>query len=202
MCIFFFFLIYVGCPGQLTRTTTILHGPLDILQAQEQVRHRGDDRRTHRGSNPEQERNKSHELTTTVKLLSAGYTQELEPGTLSKAKPVKATDLQAPCVRCVFSVDEMRPIDVVCPSLIKKWFKILCVCVCVCVWWMLQVPKLEERILESLFESPWAVCCITNLSYYYVLSPSHNTVVRKLLYLLWCISFQKKNYVKKYLSYW
>jgi len=43
----------VGCPGQLTRTTTIPHGPLDILQAQEQVRHRGGDRRAHRGSNPE-----------------------------------------------------------------------------------------------------------------------------------------------------
>jgi len=42
----------VGCPGQLTHTTTIPHGPLDILQAQEQVRHRGGDRRAHRGSNP------------------------------------------------------------------------------------------------------------------------------------------------------
>jgi hypothetical protein len=42
----------VGCPGQLTRTTTIPHGPLDILQAQEEVRHRGGDRRAHRGSNP------------------------------------------------------------------------------------------------------------------------------------------------------
>jgi hypothetical protein len=49
---FFFFLIHVGCPGQLTRTTTIPHGPLDILQAQEQVRHRGGDRRAQRGSNP------------------------------------------------------------------------------------------------------------------------------------------------------
>ena len=37
--LFFFFLIYMECPGQLTRTTTIPHGPLDILQAQEQVRH-------------------------------------------------------------------------------------------------------------------------------------------------------------------
>jgi len=44
---FLFFFIYVGCPGQLTRTTTIPHGPLDILQAQEQVRHRGGDRRAH-----------------------------------------------------------------------------------------------------------------------------------------------------------
>ena len=42
----------MGCPGQLTRTTTIPHDPLDILQAQEQVRHRGGDRRAHRGSNP------------------------------------------------------------------------------------------------------------------------------------------------------
>jgi len=52
--IFFFFLIHVGCPGQLTRTTTIPHGPLDILQAQEQVRHRGGDRRAHKGSNPKE----------------------------------------------------------------------------------------------------------------------------------------------------
>jgi hypothetical protein len=50
----FFFFIHVGCPGQLTRTTTIPHGPLDILQAQEQVRHRGGDRRAHKGSNPEE----------------------------------------------------------------------------------------------------------------------------------------------------
>jgi hypothetical protein len=65
---FFFFLIYVGCPGQLTRTTTIPHGPLDILQAQEQVRHRGGDRRAHRGSNPGRGRNKSH-----------GWPQQLDP---------------------------------------------------------------------------------------------------------------------------
>jgi hypothetical protein len=65
---FFFFFIYVGCPGQLTRTTTIPHGPLNILQAQEQVRHRGGDRRAHRGSNPGRERNKSH-----------GWPQQLDP---------------------------------------------------------------------------------------------------------------------------
>jgi hypothetical protein len=59
--LFFIFLIYMGCPGQLTRTTTIPHGPLDILQAQEQVKHRGGDRRAHRGSNPGQGRNKSHD---------------------------------------------------------------------------------------------------------------------------------------------
>jgi len=58
---FLFFFIYVGCPGQLTRTTTILHGPLDTLQAQEQVRHRGGDRCAHRGSNPGRGRNKSHD---------------------------------------------------------------------------------------------------------------------------------------------
>jgi len=52
-------LIHVGCPGQLTRTTTIPHGPLDILQAQEQVRHHGSDRHAHKKSNPEQEQNKS-----------------------------------------------------------------------------------------------------------------------------------------------
>ena len=96
---FFFFLIYVGCPGQLTRTTTIPHGSLDILQAQEQVRHRGGDRRTHRGSNPGRGRNKSHELITAVKPSSARYTRELEPGHSGRAKPTKATELQAPCVR-------------------------------------------------------------------------------------------------------
>jgi len=56
---FIFFFIHVGCPGQLTRITTILHGPLDILQAQKQVRHRGGDRCAHRGSNPGGGRNKS-----------------------------------------------------------------------------------------------------------------------------------------------
>jgi len=56
----YLFFIYMGCPGQLTRTTTIPHGSLDILQAQEQVRHRGGDRRVHKGSNPGQGRNKSH----------------------------------------------------------------------------------------------------------------------------------------------
>jgi len=69
--VIFFFLIYVGCPGQLTRTTTIPHGPLDILQAQEQVRHRGGDRRAHRGSNPGRGRNKSH-----------GWPQQLDPQVL------------------------------------------------------------------------------------------------------------------------
>jgi len=49
---YIFFLINVGCPGQLARITTIPHDPLDILQAQRQVRHRGGDRRAHRGSNP------------------------------------------------------------------------------------------------------------------------------------------------------
>ena len=58
--IIFFIIIYVGCPGQLTRTTTIPHGPLDTLQAQEQVRHHRSDRRAHRGSNPKRGQNKSH----------------------------------------------------------------------------------------------------------------------------------------------
>jgi len=59
-----FFLIHVGCvgcPGQLTRTTTILHGSLDILQAQEQVRHRGGDKRAHRGSNLERKMEQVYE---------------------------------------------------------------------------------------------------------------------------------------------
>jgi len=68
LAFFFFFLIYMGCPGQLTRTTTIPHGPLNILQAQEQVRHRGGDRRAHRGSNPGRGRNKSHD-----------WSQQLDP---------------------------------------------------------------------------------------------------------------------------
>jgi hypothetical protein len=57
----FFFFIHVGCPGQLTRTTTIPHGPLDILQAQEQVSHRGGDRRAHRRSNPEEGAEQVHD---------------------------------------------------------------------------------------------------------------------------------------------
>ena len=57
----FFIIIYMGYSGQLTRTTTIPYGPLDILQAQEQVRHRGGDRRAHRGSNPGRRRNKSYD---------------------------------------------------------------------------------------------------------------------------------------------
>jgi hypothetical protein len=60
-CFFFFFLIHVGCPGQLACTTTIPHGPLDILQAQEQVRHRGGDRRAQRGSNPGERAEQVHE---------------------------------------------------------------------------------------------------------------------------------------------
>ena len=57
----FFFLIHMGCPGQLTRTTTIPHGSLDILQAQEQVRHRGGDRRAHKESNPEKRAEQVHD---------------------------------------------------------------------------------------------------------------------------------------------
>ena len=98
---FFFFLLTWGCPGQITRTTTIPHGSLNILQAQEQVRHRGGDKRIHRGSNPRRGRNKSHELTTAVKLSSAGYTRELEPGHSGRAKPAKATELQASCVKWI-----------------------------------------------------------------------------------------------------
>jgi hypothetical protein len=98
---FFFFFLTWGCPGQITRTTTIPHGSLDILQAQEQVRHRGGDKRTHRGSNPKWGRNKSHELTTAVKLSSAGYTRELEPGHSGRAKPAKTTELQTSCVKWI-----------------------------------------------------------------------------------------------------
>jgi hypothetical protein len=67
---FFYLFIYVGCPGQLTRTTTIPHGSLDILQAQEQVRHRGGDRRAHKGSNPGRERNKSHDCSAYIWIIT------------------------------------------------------------------------------------------------------------------------------------
>ena len=56
---YYYYFDLCGCPDQLTRTTTIPHGPLDILQAQEQVRHRKGDRRAHRRSNPGEGRNKS-----------------------------------------------------------------------------------------------------------------------------------------------
>jgi len=64
----FFFFIYVGCPGQLTRTTTIPHGPLDILQVQEQVRHRGGDRRAYKGSNPKEKAEQVHEWSQQLYL--------------------------------------------------------------------------------------------------------------------------------------
>jgi hypothetical protein len=73
----FFFLIYVGCPGQLTRTTTIPHGPLDILQAQEQVKHRRGDRRAHKGSNPKRGRNKSHDWPQQLDPECGGCPHEL-----------------------------------------------------------------------------------------------------------------------------
>ena len=77
---FIYLFIYMGCPGQLTRTTTIPHSPLDILQAQEQVRHRGDDRRAHRGSNPGRERNKSHDWPQQLdpQVLLGGREEEPE----------------------------------------------------------------------------------------------------------------------------
>ena len=40
--------------------------------------------------------------TTATKPSSAGYTRELEPGHLGRAKPAKATELQAPCVIIIF----------------------------------------------------------------------------------------------------
>jgi hypothetical protein len=98
---FFIFFIHVGCPGQLTCTTTIPHGPLDILQAQEQIRHRGGDMRAHRGSNPGGG-GTSPRWTTAVRPSSAGYTGELEPGHSSRAKPAKTTELQAPCNNLLF----------------------------------------------------------------------------------------------------
>jgi len=67
----FFFLINVGCPGQLVRTTTIPHGPLDTLQAQEQVRHRGGDRRAHRGFEPGTGTEQVTRLTTAARPSSA-----------------------------------------------------------------------------------------------------------------------------------
>ena len=98
MLFFFFFFIHVGCPGQLTRTTTIPHGPLDILQAQEQVRHRGGGQTGTKRVEPGRGGGTSPRWTTTARPSSAGYTRELEPGHLGRAKPAKATELQAPCV--------------------------------------------------------------------------------------------------------
>jgi len=40
----------------------------------------------------------SPQWTTAARLSSAGYTAELEPGHSGRAKPAKATELQAPCV--------------------------------------------------------------------------------------------------------
>jgi hypothetical protein len=90
-------LIHVGCPGQFTRTTTIPHGPLDILQAQEQVRHRGGDRHAHRGSNPGGGAEQVHDGPQQLNPQVLG-TRGLEPGHSGSAKPAKATELQAPCV--------------------------------------------------------------------------------------------------------
>ena len=74
----------MGCPGQLTRTTTIPHGPLDILQAQEQVRHRGGDRRAHRGSNPgggaEQVHDEPQQLNPQVLGTHKGSNQGTQAG--------------------------------------------------------------------------------------------------------------------------
>jgi len=67
----FFFFFYVGCPGQLTRITTISHGLLDILQAQEQVRYRGSDRRAHRESNPKKKNRTSPQVTRAARPSSA-----------------------------------------------------------------------------------------------------------------------------------
>jgi len=80
----------MGCPGQLTRTTTIPHGPLDILQAQEQVRHRGGDRRAHRGSNPGRERNKSHD-----------WPQQLGP----QVQNFISSSYSIPSTNCIFMID-------------------------------------------------------------------------------------------------
>jgi len=57
----FFFLIYVRCSGQFTRTTTIPHGSLDILQVQEQVRYREGDKHAYKRSNPRWKQNKLHD---------------------------------------------------------------------------------------------------------------------------------------------
>ena len=80
----------MGCPGQFTRTTIIPHDPLDILQAQEQVRHLGGNRHAHRGSNPGGD-GTSPRWTTAARPSSTEYTRELEPGHLGRAKPAKAT---------------------------------------------------------------------------------------------------------------
>jgi len=100
---YFFFLIHVGYPGQLTRTTTIPHGPLDILQAQEQVRHHGGDRRAHRGSNPrgraEQVYDGPQQLNPQVLGTHEGSNQDTQAvQSLRRPLSYKPPELQAPCV--------------------------------------------------------------------------------------------------------
>jgi len=69
-----FFFISVGCPGQLTRTTTIPHGPLNILQIQWAGKAPRGWQGAHRGSNPGQERNKSHDWPQRLNQLTCTTT--------------------------------------------------------------------------------------------------------------------------------
>jgi hypothetical protein len=48
--------------------------------------------------------------TTATRPSSAGYTAELEPGHSGRAKPAKATELQAPCVENS-NFNQPSPID-------------------------------------------------------------------------------------------
>jgi hypothetical protein len=45
--------------------------------------------------------------TTAARPSSTGYTRELEPGHLGRAKSAKATELQAPCVQELMMVKVM-----------------------------------------------------------------------------------------------
>jgi hypothetical protein len=42
-----------------------------------------------------------HPASPGARPSSAGYTRELEPGHSGRAKPAKATELQAPCVQII-----------------------------------------------------------------------------------------------------
>ena len=63
---FFFFFIFFynpGCPGQFARTTTIPRIYWTSCKPSRQVRHHGNDKHTHKGSNSEREQSKPHLLT-------------------------------------------------------------------------------------------------------------------------------------------
>jgi hypothetical protein len=97
-----FFFIHVGCPGQLTRTTTIPHGPLDILQAQEQVRHHGGNRRAHRGSNPGGEPEQVHDRPQQLNPQMLGTHEGSNQNTQAVQSLPRRLSYKPPVYECFF----------------------------------------------------------------------------------------------------